>query len=102
MGKSRLLGEYQVEVWDAKPSWNLVPEDSEFTVSSVLVRRYDHLANPRHHVVCGQGDVYNTIALNPPVRDLPVNIGDAVVFHDDILSLGNPAGPVQTIYKPLE
>jgi hypothetical protein len=36
------------------------------------------------------------------VRDLPINVGDAVIFHEGILSLGNLSGPCKSIYKPLE
>ena len=92
VGSRRLLGEDQVEIGGAKPIWNLVPQDPELSVPKWVIAGFQHLANLRHDTLCREGDIYNYPALDAPVGDLALNVGDPIVFHGNILPIRQPNG----------
>lgn len=101
MREARLLFGGTLYVRDLKSPWGVVPGDGELPTEPVVASD-DRPTDGAQGVLGGESDVPAAAVLDQPVGDLPSDVTDSEIVHEDILDPCKPRDRSRTICETVE
>ena len=101
MRKDKLVFRRTLYVRDLKSSWGVVPGDGKLPAEAV-VSSDDRAPDGAQGVLGGESDVPTAAVLDQPVGDLPSDVADSEIVHEDILDPCKPKDRSRTICETVE
>ena len=101
MQKGDILNSDALNVGGGETGGDTVPEDLKLPTTPVNIGD-DHLADDTHGVLGGEGDVSILPVLDAPDGELPANVGDSELSHEEIIDPCKPRRPSPTNCEEVE